>query len=255
MRMLQAAAGPDYNEYRMSMSQKLFCIATAASVILALSFVFYRSLIAGLFLCPLSLFYPKMKRKSIIKKNKEELNIQFKDMLYSVSSSVAAGRPVEQAFRELPADLEILYPDENAGICLEARIIAVRLDMNESIESALDDFSERSHLEDVRSFAEVFRTSKRSGGNIAEIIRNATNIINDRIEIGEEINTILAERKFEQKVLNFLPPLMMLLLTYSSGEYMEPVFTTGTGRIATTVAMLLFSAAVLISRKLADIKI
>lgn len=255
MRKAEAAERPDYNEYFMPLRQKLLCIAAAEALILALSFVFYRSLFAGILLSPLSLLYPRARRKSIIKKSKEELNIQFKDMLYAVSSSVSAGRPAEQAFRDLPADLEILYPDESEAICREARIIAVRLDMNESIEAALDDFAERSHLEDVQSFAEVFRTGKRSGGNITEIIRNATNIINDRIEINEEINILLAERKFEQKVLSFLPPVMMLLLTYGSGEYMEPVFSTAAGRIATTAALLLFSAAVIISRRLADIRI
>lgn len=246
---------PDYNEYDMPFLEKSLCVAAAGAVIFAIAYIFYKNPYLSLLLCPLSLIYPRIRKKYIIKKRKEELNIQLKDMLYSLSSSLSAGKPVEQAFRELPADLALLYPDESAFIRKEAAIIAGKLDMNETIESALESLTERSHLEDIKSFSEVFGICKRSGGNIADIIRNTTNIINDRIEIWQEIETILAERRFEQKVLNALPLLMMLILTYASGEYMEPVFTMPAGRIAVTMALLLLSVAYLISGKIANIKI
>ncbi|MDD4188549.1 MAG: type II secretion system F family protein [Eubacteriales bacterium] len=246
---------PDYNDYKMPFTEKLFYTAIAGAAIIAAAYVFYKDIYISLLLCPISLFYPGIKRKSIIKKRKEELNVQLKDMLYSLASSVSAGKPIERAFRELPDDLELLYPDENSLIRKEAALIAGKLDMNETIESALESMSERSHLDDVKSFSEVFGICKRSGGNITDVIRNTTNIINDRIEIWQEIETILAERRFEQKVLNILPFLMMLILTYASGDYMEPVFTTPAGRVAVTASLLLLAAASWLSGKIANIKI
>lgn len=246
---------PDYNEYDMPLLEKFLFAAVAGAVIFAIAYIFYKNIYLSLMLCPLSLIYPRIRKKQIIKKRREELNIQLKDMLYSLSSSLSAGKPVELAFRELNTDLALLYPDEGASIRREAAIISGKLDMNETIESALENLAERSHLEDIRSFSDVFGICKRSGGNIAEIIRNTTNIINDRIEVWQEIETILAERRFEQKVLNALPLMMMLILTYASGGYMEPVFTMPAGRIAVTMALFLLTAAFFISGKIANIKI
>ena len=96
---------------------------------------------------------------------------------------------------------------------------------------------------------------KRSGGNIAEVIKNTSAIINDRIEVGQEVDTMLAERKFEQKVLNIVPILMILMLSATAPEYMSPVFSTGTGRFTMSVSIVLLALAWLISSKVSNNKL
>ena len=127
--------------------------------------------------------------------------------------------------------------------------------MNETIECALTDLARRSHDEDIKNFADVFITGKRSGGNMADIIKNTAAIINDKLRIKEEINTLLAERKLEQRVLNIVPVALILLLTWSTGDYMDPVFGTTLGRFVMTVAVLLLALAWFISRKITDIEV
>jgi len=80
------------------------------------------------------------------------------------------------------------------------------------------------------NFTDVFKTCKRTGGNLVNVIRNSTNIINDKIEIKEEINTLLAAKKFEQKVLSVMPFIMILILSLTTEDYMAPVFDTIVGR-------------------------
>lgn len=207
------------------------------------------------FLTPLALLYPRIMTREIIRRRKKELNIQFKDMLYSLSSSLSAGKTVESAFREALRDLAVLYPEPSAFILTELRRIISRLDMNETLESALQDFAGRAKLEDVDNFVNVFNISKRSGGNLAEVIRNTSSIINDRIEVGQEVDTMLAERKFEQKVLNVIPILMILLLSASAPDYMDPVFNTPAGRITMSVSIVLLLIAWLISAKICNIRL
>jgi len=132
-------------------------------------------------------------------------------LLYSISASLTAGKSVETAFREV-------------------EYIVRRLEMNETIEDALEDLAKRSHLEDIQNFTDVL-TCKRTGGNLVNVIRNSTNIINDKIEIKEEINTLLAAKKFEQKVLSVMPFIMILILSLTTEDYMAPVFDTIVGRI------------------------
>lgn len=245
----------DYNSYIMSFRERLLYTGGAAIVIFAVAFIFYRSVIFSALLVPLALLYPRLKTRDIIVKRKKELNIQFKDMLYSLSSSISAGKTVETAFREVLKDLSVLYPEPTTFILVEVRRIICRLEMNETMEAALSDFAMRAKLEDVDNFASVFNICKRSGGNIAEVIKNTSAIINDRIEVGQEVDTLLAERKFEQKVLNIVPILMILLLSASAPDYMSPVFSTGAGRLTMSVSIILLAVAWLISAKLSDIKL
>lgn len=245
----------DYDCYCMTFKERVFYILTAALFIFAIAFVFYRNTVISLLLCPAALIYPSVKTKELIKKRKTELNIQFKDMLYSLASSLSAGKSMELAFREVLKDLSILYPDPGTYIIREVSYIIRRLEMNETIETVLADFAGRSHIEDVESFADVLQTCKRTGGNIIEIIRNTSNVINDKIEIKQEIEIMLAERKFERRVLNVLPVLMIILLSVSAGDYMYPVFHTAVGRLVMTAAIVLLAAAYFIAAKIMDIEV
>ena len=245
----------DYDSYTMSLRERLFYTSAAAFAIFAAAFIFYRSPVLSALLVPLALLYPGVKRKHIIRRRKKELNIQFKDMLYSLSSSITAGRTVEAAFREALKDLSVQYPEPSAFILVEVRRIIGRLDTNETLEAALADFAARAKLEDVDNFVSVFNICKRSGGNIAEVIKNTSAIINDRIEVGQEIDMLLAERKFEQKILNAVPVFMILLLSVSAPDYMSPVFGTGAGRLIMSAAIVLLAAAWFISAKIIDIRI
>ena len=245
----------DFDSYVMTLRERVLYTAMAAIVIFSVAFIFYRSIFLSLLLTPLALFYPRIKTKDIIKKRKKELNIQFKDMLYSLSSSLSAGRTVESAFREALKDLSVLYPDPSAYILVEISRIISKLDINETLECALSDFASRAKLEDVDSFVNVFNISKRTGGNIAEVIRNTSAIISDRIEVGQEVDTMLAERRFEQKVLNMVPILMIVLLSFSAPDYLSPVFTTMAGRLTMSASIVLLVIAWLISAKLNNIKL
>jgi tight adherence protein B len=245
----------DYSTYYMTLKERFIYTALAAVILFSVAFVFYRSFLLSALLVPFAFLYPRMRTRNIIARRRKELNIQFKDLLYSLSSSLSAGRTVEGAFREVLKDLSVLYPEPDAFILEEVRLIISRLDTNETLESALADFADRARLEDVDNFVNVFNICKRTGGNIAEVIRNTSAIINDRIEVGQEIDTMLAERKFEQKVLNVIPVLMILLLSATAPEYMSPVFSTAAGRFAMSVSIMLLAAAWFLSSKLSDIKL
>lgn len=246
---------PDYDVYVMSFRERVIYTLLAACVIYLVAFIFYQNFIISLIVSFSALLYPKIRTREIIEKRKNELNLQFKDMLYSLSSSLTAGKSVESSFKEVLKDLSIIYPDSNAFIIKEVEYIVRRIEMNETIESALEDFAARSHLEDIENFVDVFQTSKRSGGNIIDIIKNSSNIISDKIEVKEEIDTLLSARKFEQKILTCMPVFLILFLSISTEDYMYPVFHDIRGRLVMTVALALIIIAYFISKKVMNIKV
>ncbi len=248
-------AAIDYEMYSMRRKEKLLYTSIAAFVVYIVGFIFYKSHIISILLTPLALVYPSIKKREIIKKRKNELLIQFKEALYALSTSLSAGKSIEIAFEEALKDLLILYPDTNTYIVREFQYIVRRLEMNEIIEDVLADFAKRAGLEEVSSFVDVFITCKRTGGNIVEIIKSTSNMIVDKIHIKQDIETILAQKKFEQKLLNIIPVFLILVLSSSAKDYMQPVFTTVLGRAMMTIAIVLLAVSYFISKKIMDIEV
>ena len=245
----------DYNHYCLKPKEKVCYLVLAALFIYGLMYVFYHSVILSLLFTPLAFIYPPIRAREICEKRKKELNLQFKDALYSLSSSLMAGKSVELAFRDVHQDLALLYPDPATPIIREVEYIVRRLEMNETLEEALADLASRAHSEDIDSFVDVFTVGKRSGGNMVEIIKNTATIITDKLLIKEEIDTLLAKRRFEQRVLSVMPVAMILLLSWSTGDYMAPVFACWEGRVAMTIAVILLGIANYLARKIMTIEV
>lgn len=245
----------DYDIYVMSKNEKVVYIILAAAVIFAVGMIFYHNVILSALLALLAFKFPKLRREQIIAKRKKDLNIQFKDLLYSLSSSMVAGRSLEMAFRDALKDMEIIYPDLNTPIMLETSYIVRCLEMNMTVEDAIGQFADRSHIEDIENFGDIVRICKRTGGNLVEVIRSTSNMIGDKIETKNEIETTITAKKFESRILTVTPILMVLILSTSSPDYMAPVFNTVIGAIAMTVAIIMFVISFLVSEKITNIEV
>ncbi len=245
----------DYNEYAIPLKMKLVYALAASVAVFAVSYLFYRSVIISMVISPLGIFYLKYKRKQIIHKRKIELNLQFKDLLISLASSLSAGKPLEKSFVGALSDLYVLYPSDDAYIVRETKIIINKLSLNVSIEDAISDFAVRSDIDDIQNFSDVIIICKRTGGNLVEAIKNSSRIISEKIEMTQEIETLLSSRKFEQKILNIMPIVMIFILSTTAAEYIKPVFVTATGRISVTLCLILLTVAYLISNRIMNIKL
>ena len=255
-----AAAGyadalQDYGVYEMPIAEKLAAAAFAMAAVFAAAFVFYRSVPLSAILAPLGLLYVPRRRASQAAKRRESLKRQFRDMLYSLSSSLQAGKTMEYALRDAREDLEVLYPDPGTAMIVEINIILRKAALSEPVEVALADLARRSGVEDIESFCGVVSTCRKTGGNLVEIVRNTTNILGDKLEIKNEIDVLLAQRNFERKILNVMPVFMVLALSMAAGDYIEPVFTTLAGRLVMTAAITLILLSWAVSARIMKIEV
>lgn len=244
----------DYDVYKMKPLEYCIALLMATLALFLLGYIFYRSILLALILTPISFFYPKIRTKQIIKKRKRELKLQFVDALQSLSSSLHAGKSFEIAMRSAMADLLIQY-EADSYIIREFEIIVRRLESNETVERAFDEFAGRSKLEEIQNFAEVLEICKRSGGNLITAIKSSTEIIADKMEVQNDISSILAEKKLEQNILSIMPVAMVLMLSISAKDFMLPVFTEAIGRVIMTISMGLFATAYFIAEKITNIEV
>ena len=245
----------DYDVYVMTKSEKMFTIVVATIALFAVGYVFYHSLILSALLALFAVKAPKIRTRQIIDKRKNQLSLQFKDMLYSLSSALSVGKSVETGIRDSLQDLQVIYPDPETDILVELGLILRGLGMNNTIEDMFGQFAERAHLEDIDNFVDIFVTCKRTGGDLIEVMRSTSNTIGDKIEVKQEIETMISGKKYEFNFLMILPVIMVLFLTLTSGDYMAPVFTTIVGRIAMTAAIAIFALAYVVGSKIMKINI
>lgn len=245
----------DYHIYEMGRGERTRYIVLAALALFAVSFVFFQSLTLSFLFSLGCFFYPKYKVKDLVRKRKSELNNQFKDALYALSSALGAGRSMEMAFKSALSDLRIIYPDEKTYIIQEFQYICRRIEMNDPVEKALADFGRRSHIEDIINFADVVMICMKTGGSLVNVVKSTSGAISDKIEIEQEIDMILSGKKYEQKLLNIMPLVFIGLINLGGSGYTDPLYKSATGYLLMALSMGILVAAYFISRRIMDIKV
>ncbi len=245
----------NYNVYHMSKGEMILYTGLAGVLLFGLGYVFYQNIVVSLVFSLLALKYPKIKEKDLIQKRKKQLTLQFKDMLYSLSSAVSSGNSVEHALEIARDDMINQYGEHKIFIVDELELMVSKVSINQNIEDVLANFAERSGIEDVKTFADIFEVAKRTGGNLVQIIRQSTDVIADKIEIETEMDTMLSGKKMEQKVVTVMPILLTFFMTVTTDGFMTPLFTTLAGRLTSTVALVLILAGAFWAQSITNIEI
>ncbi len=260
----------NYKVYHMSVKEKVIYALAAFVVGAAVGYLFYGGigvddygspttvtyvldiLIPGLtgILCA-KLFIP-IRKKQIINKNTKKITRQFRDMLAGLSTALGTGANVIDSFISVREDLKIQYDGE--FIIDELNVIIEGTNNNIRIEDLIYDFGLRSGVEDIKDFSEVFKITYRKGGNFKDIIKSTNEILGDKIEINEDIETTLSGNKMEQKLMIAMPIALVALIKMMSSDFAAN-FVTPAGIIATTVAIAIFVASYFLAKKLLDIKV
>lgn len=261
----------NYNVYYMSTTQKIITFLIAFVAGAAVGYLFYGgigvdkdgnptnltyilnvtiSTIVGLIA---GFAYIPMRTEELLEKRKQELKTQFRELLDSLSTSLGSGKNVVDSFNDAKVDMSSMY-EEDAYILSELSVILSGLSNNVSIESMLLDFGNRSGIDDIKSFANVFETCYRKGGNIRDVIKNTKQIITDKMEVEMEIETIITSSKTEQKIMTVMPIGLIGMIKLTSPE-LASNYATSSGIISTTVAVVIFVVAFIVGRKIMSIKI
>ncbi|OCT14523.1 hypothetical protein A8709_25970 [Paenibacillus pectinilyticus] len=244
----------DYNHYSLSSKEKVIAILMLAIPAFLIGYIFYQNVVLALALASSGLFYPRIRQKQLILKRKNMLYVQFKQALSCLSSSMTVGKSIESAFREAWEDLKLLYPDPACLIVVEFGMICRKVDNGEPIETALKHFADRSHLEDIQSFTDVFLTCKRTGGNLVEVMKRTATVIAEKLEITQEITIMIAQKRFESRVLVVAPVVIVAVLAFSSPDYMVPLYS-GSGVLIMTICLLMLGACYVLTQKIMNIKV
>ncbi len=224
-------------------------------IIFIIFYLFYHSLI----LCNISLVLAiplaKYYEEHLEKERKKTLNLQFKDLLYSISASVSAGRQMTEALEEGRENMKMIYR-QDAPIILELDHIMKGIrEAGFSEEQALINFSSRCKLEDVENFVDTYLICRTTGGDVEKVVLKGAQLIMEKIAIEKEIMTVTSQKKFEAKILTAMPLGMLALMQFVSPEYMAVLYESFAGRLVMTAALLGILLSYYFSSKILDIRL
>lgn len=245
----------DYSVYELSGKEKIiFCLA-GYLCIFTVVYLFYQSFAAAALSGGLVYFILPYGKKYLAQKRMDALNVQFKDMLYSLSASAAAGRQMEEALIEADDNLALLYKD-NEPIRKELRHMRISITENkESDKPLLQDFARRSGSEDIRDFVQAYITCRNMGGDIEKMIVKTADIITDKMTIDRQIKVLTSQKKTEGRIISAMPLLMLLALNVFSYSYIAPLYETAAGRLIMTGALALTVYGMFLMEKMSRVEI
>lgn len=223
-------------------------IVQAAAVCAGLSGIFYRSLIPGAGAFPVFLyFYLKRKKKKQYRRRVLCFRGEFKELAEMLASFLLAGYSVENAMKKA---YDSMNPKGDMTKMLGCMLTEIQ--MGESVENVWLHFSEQAPTDEIKDFGQIFALSKRSGASLPGVLQQVAGQLNMKVQTEMQIETQIAGKQMEQRIMNLMPAAILLYICVTSPEMMQVMYTTAVGRVVMTVCLGVYGGAFGMAEKMTE---
>ena len=244
----------DYSSYRLGVKELIIAVLVYMAVMAAVALLFYDSLIPCIAFAPGAMFFIRKVSARKCDQRKRKLNIEFREMLQSLAANMAAGHSLERAFVPVYQELDGMYQGRSY-IQKEVLVIIKGIEMNSDIEELLLNLADRSDLEDIRQFAQVVSVAKGSGANLIRMMKKMVEGINGRLEVEEEIDTLITSKRLEQNIMSGMPFVIILYLRVCNPGYVDALYGNLPGVIAMSVCLAVIAMTVMWAGRIINIHV
>lgn len=230
----------------------IICSILATVIIYLFYHIIFVSVIIGF---AVGIALEKMYADFTIVKRQKNLRLQFRDFLESMNVAVRAGNVEYKAVKSALDDLKISYNDD-ADIVIEVQNILLQYENGgKQMKVLFQDLADRSRIEDIKNFAAIYAVIEGKSDRFGDILTQVEEIIGDKLEIEQEIETVITSAKSETYMMLIMPIVIVVAMSAMGGDLLEALFTTATGHIAATVALIIFAISFIIATKSTQINV
>jgi tight adherence protein B len=187
-----------------------------------------------------------LKRKH--SKRLAAFNAQLAETLTLMAGGLSAGLSLPQA-----VDTVVREGHQPMAGELGRALIEQRLGI--PIEETLENVAERMESEDFSWVVMAIRIQREVGGNLAELLNTVSDTLRDREYLRRQVQVLAAEGKFSGYVLTALPVGLFVYMLLFKGDFVEPLYTTGTGYVLLGVALAMLAGGYFVMSRLTKIKV
>lgn len=230
---------------KISFLERMGILLSFILIDLIICYTFFDSLIFVALLLPMYIPFRKIVSSELILKKRRLLKIQFMECLNAMANALDSGYSSEKGIGKAAEIVGILYGD-NSVMKKELVRMEGRLRIGVTVEGVWMEFAKRSGLEEAETLADAIVITKRYGGNLSRLFVMLSRMIDGGIRVENEIDVLIASRKYEHLIMCFVPILMVLYMRYTAADIMLVLYTTVIGRVVMLVCLLLYVLAMII---------
>ncbi len=245
----------DYSIYEMSPREKIVFFSLGFLGFALILFLFYHSIIVSLLGGFLIIKTRPLYERYRVEDRNKKLDIQFKDLLCSISASISSGRQMSEALVESWDNLSMMYSSKDLIMTELSHMKFSIEENNESDRILLADFARRAHNDNINNFVRVYSTCRSLGGDLEKIIARTSDILTDKMNIDSDIEVIMAQKKIEGRLIALMPIAMIFILNVLSPVYIAPLYESLGGRTVMTFALGTWICGLWLMEKIAKIEI
>ena len=190
---------------------------------------------------------PRWFLSFLVKRRQKAFTEEFANSIDVIVRGVKSGLPVNDCLRIIAAEAAEPVRTEFQGL-VEAQRVGVTLDQG------LEKIYERMPLPEVNFFQIVLAIQQKTGGNLAEALGNLSKVLRERKKMRNKIQAMSQEAKASAGIIGSLPPAVVLLIYFTSPDYMTVLFTTTAGNMIIVASLIWMGIGVLVMKKMIDFK-
>ncbi|MCA1645508.1 MAG: type II secretion system F family protein [Chloroflexi bacterium] len=153
----------------------------------------------------------------------------------------------------LPHGLD-LVAKSNRGPCAEEfGQVLQEVNLGADLDVSLSRVTQRVDSEDARLLATAVAVQRRTGGNLVEVLGQLAAVIRERQRLRRDVRVITTAPRVSGYVIALLPLVTLLVMYLSSRYYVDVLFSSFYGRIATGVGGLLVLLGLYLNTRIADV--
>ena len=226
----------------------MICVGVAAFVCLALIFrgaPFLLSLLVGLFF---GIGGPHFVVGFLIKRRINKFNSNFPDAIELMVRGLRSGLPITETLGIVAG--EIIGP-----VGLEFRMVADKMKIGRTMESALQDTADRLGTAEFQFFVITLAIQRETGGNLAETLSNLSDVLRKRAQMKLKIRAMSSESKASAYIDGSLPFVVFGLVWMINPHYMQGFFSDQRLMVAGMGGMIWMGIGALIMAKMVNFEI
>ncbi len=212
------------------------------SVCLWVIFVFYKNILGCVPGVITGIYVAKVYREKEKEKEKGLRRRELKDLLTAMETAVRAGESLNSAVLSAAKEMKGVYAKDQSFMEVLERMKR-RIEMGETASDIMEDYTKWSGLSEAKSLSVIFRIAETTGGSTIRIMENSVDRISQKMEIDDEIEVLIREKKLELRLMILMPSLIILYLRLTNSEYIGVLYNSLFGAGLMTAALIANIAA------------
>jgi tight adherence protein B len=123
------------------------------------------------------------------------------------------------------------------------------------LEKAMTSMAERAGSTDFAFFVTAVLIQRQTGGDLAEILDNISDMVRNRIRLQQHVKALTAEGRLSGYILSAFPAIMLGVIFMLNRDYALTLFRTQLGQILLACSFIMQIAGLVIIRRIITINI